>query len=247
MGLTPTEARIYLEGLTGTSHSLQELSRATRIKRPTLYHALHTLMEKGLVAEKKDVNKSFFTMADPRTLAGLLERQRDEIGERMETLTTLIPLLLKRVSSSRSEEISVVQYHGIQGMKTVVDIACFCKSHRWDIIAPYWNFLREYDPAYIRRYLRAKKSHHILSRTLWELTPKTRTLSAEEIRERNPRTLPASMRGRFKSMIILFDDKVAIFSSYAKKTAILITSKEIHEMFRTMFDAIWEVSEQPYA
>ncbi len=127
-------------------------------------------------------------------------------------------------------------------MKMVVDMACYCKSKKWNIIAPYQNFLRDYDSEYAQNYLRARKNHGITSRTLWELTPQKRPMTAQELKDRNPRIMPESMLGKFKSMIILFDDKVAVFSSYEKKTAILITSKEIHAMYMAMFEAIWEIS-----
>ena len=242
-GLTPTEAKIYLAGLVGRSVSLQDLAKRTKIKRPTLYHALHTLIDKGLVSEKKQSNKSYFSMCEPQMLRGLIEQQRQTVDDRMETLTSLIPLLLKEQGSAKREEINVMQYHGIEGMKTVIDIACYCQSRHWDIIAPYHNFLREYDQAYAQRYLRARKLHRITARTLWELTKEKRPLTPEEVRERNPRIMPTSMQGMFQSMIILFDDKVAMFSSYQKKSAILISSKEIHQMFLAVFNAIWEVSE----
>jgi hypothetical protein len=57
--------------------------------------------------------------------------------------------------------------------------------------------------------------------------------------------MPEVMRGKFDSMLILFDDKVAVFSSLEKASAVLVTSKETHEIFRAMFDGLWSVS-TPY-
>ena len=131
-------------------------------------------------------------------------------------------------------------------MKMVMDMAFYCRSKKWDVIAPYKNFLREYDPEYAKRYLEARKRYGITSRALWEpqFTKSSRELTAEEQRDRSPRFMPVEMRGRFKSMIFIFDDKVAIFSSYEKLSAVLITSKEMNEMFQAMFDSLWEVSER---
>ena len=56
--------------------------------------------------------------------------------------------------------------------------------------------------------------------------------------------MPWVMHGKFKSMMILFDDKIAIFSSYEKLSTIFITSKEMHTMFQAMFEGLWEFSEQ---
>lgn len=246
MGLTETEARIYVAGLAHASATLQELSRQTMIKRPTLYHALQRLMERGLVAERKTGNRSSFTMAPPETMFALLERQRETIDEQAKALTAVLASLQRAKGFAKGEDVSIVHYHGAQEMKMVMDIAFYCKSKRWDVIAPYHNFVRDSGPEYARKYLRSRKAHKIVSRVLLERVPGARKWSGQEITERNPRYMPASMQGKFKSMIMLFDDKVALFSSSGNLSAILITSKELHAMMRAMYEAIWDVSE-PYA
>ena len=100
------------------------------------------------------------------------------------------------------------------------------------------------DKQYAEYYLNARKYNNIISRSLWEKKPNGRKLTAQEIHECNPRFLPESMHGKFKSMMILFDDKVAIVSPLEKLSAILITSKEIHQMLAMMFESIWNVSEE---
>jgi hypothetical protein len=50
------------------------------------------------------------------------------------------------------------------------------------------------------------------------------------------------MHGKFKSVIIIFDDKIAIISSIKELTAILIQSQEIHDTFLAMFEGLWESS-----
>lgn len=244
IGMTETEATIYVAGLAHESVTLQELSRQTKIKRPTLYHALQRLMEKGLVAERRTSNRSSFTMSPPETMFALLERQRETVDERMKALNVILSSLQRQRGFAEGENVSIVHYHGKQEMKMVMDIAFYCKSKRWDVIAPYHNFVREIDPEYGQKYLRARKTHHITSRVLWEPMPGARKLPPQEIRERNPRYMPASMCGKFQSMIMLFDDKIAIFSSVKTQSAILITSKELHAMFLAMYEAIWDVSEK---
>lgn len=245
LGLTPTEAKLYLAGLSGGSMTIQNLGAATHIKRPTIYHALSTLREKGLVAEKRLLGKAHFSMSAPATIAALLERRKEKIERQAQGLGDLIPLLESLRGSAAFEEISVVEYSGIDGMKTAMDIALYCKSRRWDIIAPFDNFLRKYDKTYAKKYLAERARKGITSRTLWEDSMREgRKLTQAELTERNPRLMPWVMHGKFKSMLILFDDKVAIFSSYEKQTAMIITSKDLHALFQAMFNGLWEFSEQ---
>lgn len=244
VGMTGTESVIYAAGLSHGPLTVQEIVKATSIKRPTVYHALGTLAAKGLVSERAGMKKGVYVMSAPGTIRGILAAQRDTLDARLHTFDSLIPLLEKMAAKEGSAQTHIAQHDGIDGMKAVLDVAFRCKSKRWDIIAPYKNFLREYDADYAKRYLRARKFYGITSRTLWEDGMREgKRLSVEEIRERNPRLMPWAMHGKFRSMLILFDDKVAIFSSFEMHSATLITSKELHGMFSAMFEALWEFSE----
>ena len=245
LGLTSTEAHIYLNGLAHGSCTVQDIAHKTKIKRPTVYHALSTLLEKGLILETKVQNRTHFKSTPPEHMRGIIEQQRALVDERSRRLEELLPSLLHINTSPTHNGISVIQHEGIEGMKMVMDMAFYCTSKKWDIIAPYKNFLREYDKAYAQKYLNARKYRGITSRTLWEDTMREgRRLTAEEIQERNPRLMPKALHGKFKSMMIFFDDKIAIFSSYEKLSAVLITSSELHTMFQAMFDGLWESSEK---
>jgi sugar-specific transcriptional regulator TrmB len=243
LGLTSTEARLYLAGLGLENVTISELTKKTRIKRPTVYHAIDTLRAKGLVADHRTGSKLTYEMCPPESLRDLVEKQKAQVDSRAVELEKLIPLLIEH-KPKKDDEFSVVHYSGIEGMKMVMDIAFYCRGKYWDVIAPYENFLREYDPEYAKRYLQARKYYGITSRALWEprFMENNRQLSKEEQRDRNPRFMPATMRDRFKSMIFIFDDKVAIFSSYEKLSAVLITSKEMKNMFQAMYDTLWEIS-----
>lgn len=245
VGLTGTEAAIYAAGLSHGPLSVQEIVKATSIKRPTVYHALGTLAAKGLVSERAGMKKGVYVMSAPGTIRGILAAQRDTLDDRLHKLDGLIPLLENLAARKAGPgHTHITQHDGIDGMKAVLDVAFRCKTKKWDIIAPYRNFLREYDAEYAKRYLRARKFYGITSRTLWEDGMRDgKKLDAEEVRERDPRLMPWAMHGKFKSMLILFDDKIAIFSSFESHSATLITSKELHGMFSAMFEALWEFSE----
>lgn len=242
IGLTSTEATIYLTGLGAESVDVREIGVKTKIKRPTIYHALNTLLEKGLVAERKVGNRVQFSMSSPKQLKAYIQRQKEQLDAQEDRLDSLIPLLEKQVGGNHKDPHTIVEYKGVEGIKMVLDVAFYCRSKHWDIIAPVDNFLKQYDKQYADYYLRARTYNGITSRSLWEDGFGGRKLTKEEIESRNPRFMPKSMQGKFHSMIILFDDKVAIISPLEKLSATLITSKEIHGMLSAMFNSIWEVS-----
>jgi sugar-specific transcriptional regulator TrmB len=242
LGLTKTEAAIYRAGLARSPASATELSRKTGIKRPTAYHALETLMQKGLAAKKGAGARLAFSMTPPAALKNLVDRQIDRLERQKSAIDDLVPLLARNAAPASAD---VAQYEGLEGVKAVVEEALYCRSRRWDIIAPKENFFSSFDRAYAKYFLETRARRGITARSLWEKGLPRHVLSAEEIRQREPRWLPDAMKGAFKSLIILFDDKVAIISSYDALSAILIRSDEIRATFTAMFGMLWQGAE-PY-
>lgn len=242
LGLSKTEASLYRAGLALSPASATELSRKTGIKRPTVYHALETLMRKGLASKKGSGSRLVFSMAAPSTLASLVDRQIDALEKRKASIDLLAPLLAAHASAARVE---VAHHEGVEGVRAVVEEALYCKSRRWEIIAPKENFFGQFDRDYARYFLETRQSRGIIARSLWEKGLPRHVLSEQELRMRNPRWLPDAVKGAFKSLLILFDDKVAIISSYDALSAILITSDEVHATFKAVFEALWLTAE-PY-
>jgi HTH-type transcriptional regulator, sugar sensing transcriptional regulator len=243
LGLTETESAIYLTGLGYSAIGVSELEKQTRIKRTTIYHALNTLMQKGLVSKKGVEGRLIFSMTHPENIKRLLDNEINLIENRKKELDEIIPLLVAQ-KNQKSSEIKVMHYEGIQGIKLVVEEALYCKSKHWDIIAPEKNFFSEFDEEYADYYLKTRKENCVTARTLWEYNLPKRILTSEDIRERCPRYIPEIMHGKFKSVIIIFDDKVAIISSLKELSAILIQSKEVHDSMLAMFEGIWQNSKE---
>ncbi|MFC1640561.1 TrmB family transcriptional regulator [Patescibacteria group bacterium] len=242
IGLTDTEATIYLEGLMYPSVSARELEKQTAIKRTTVYHALNTLSAKGLVSRKGTEAKMRFMMSRPENIKRLIEKKMETLKDQSSELDSLIPLL----ATQKEDEANfhVAHYEGIEGIKLVVEEALYCKSDHWDIIAPSKNFFSEFDKKYAVYYIKARKQRGITARTLWELDVNRRALTPEEIKQRQPRVLPKVMHGKFKSVMILFDDKIALISSIKELSAVLITNQEMHDTLLAMFEGLWASSEE---
>lgn len=246
LGLTPTETSVYLSGLSYTEVDVRTLVRETGVKRPTLYHALETLMQKGMASKRGTARRLVFSMVAPDRLEQLVERRMQELTSQKKMLSDIIPLIRERVGRAAEQTIQVSQFDGIEGIKTVVEEALYCKSRHWDIIAPRKNFFSDFDPEYARYYLDTRNARGLTARTLWERDALEigRPLSADEIAQRNPRYLPQRLHGRFESVMMLFDDKVALIGSLSSLSAVLIHSKEVHRFMSVMFDGLWEISEE---
>jgi sugar-specific transcriptional regulator TrmB len=244
IGLTQTESALYMAGLQYPSLGVNELEKQTGIKRTTIYHALDTLMQKGLVAKVGTEFKTRFSMTKPENIKLLIDKEIAQLKSKKQDLDEIIPLLNQKRRLYESD-IRVSHYEGIEGIKLIVEEALYCKSHHWDIIAPTQNFFSEFDKEYAKYYLQTRKENRVTTRSLWEysLSEQSRALTPEEIRERSPRYLPKVMHGKFNSVIIIFDDKVAFITSLKELSGILVQSHDIHTTISAVFEGLWSASQ----
>jgi len=244
VGLTSTEISLYLAGLSYDSVGVSELVKQTGIQRTTVYHALDTLIQKGLVSKRGTGTRLEFTMANPTIIEKFLNQQVALLQKNIDEFKNVLPLL-EKYDVNKESKVVTSQFDGISGIKTVVEEALYCRSGRWDIIAPKENFFAEFDRKYASYFLKARAARGIVTRSLWEKGVNRHVLTAGEIQQRNPRYVPAEMAGKFKSVIILFDDKVAFISSLKGKHALLIQSEELFKTMTVMFESIWNKA-KPY-
>jgi sugar-specific transcriptional regulator TrmB len=238
LGLTDTEAQIYSTLLSFDDLSPNTLVNETELQRTTIYHALKTLEQKGLVSKRLKNSKLNYSANNPKDIERYLDHQIESIKGKKQELRSLLPALLK-LTKNKNNTFKVNQYEGIEGIKNIIDEALYCHSRHWEIIAPKKNFFSEFDPKYAKYFLNTRLENRIIARSLWEGPDWGRILTEEEIAKRNPRYLPAIMYGKFKSVILLFDDKLALIPSLKEKTAVMIQSQEIHETMLAMFEGLW--------
>lgn len=241
IGLTDTEIKVYLVGLAYQNLGVSEIVKETGVNRTTVYHALDTLMQKGLVAKKNIGAKLVFNMTQPESINNLLEERIKMLEKQKDEVAAIIPLLTQKRQGA-SSKVLVSHYEGIEGIKLVVEDAFYCRSGHWDLISPLKNFFSEFDSNYAKYFVETRKKRGITSRSLWESAPTHKFLTQSIIKERNPRILPEIMHGKFQSVICLYDDKVAIISSLKTLSAILIQSEEIHKTLFAIFEGLWHNS-----
>jgi sugar-specific transcriptional regulator TrmB len=245
LGLSETEAIVYVAGRRRGSAVASVLAQDAGIKRTTVYHALRTLQEKGLVTSTTlDDQVDSFSFLSPETLTHYIEREQAELEQKKKSIDKIIPFLGKL--EDKAEYVSLArQFQGEAGVKAAIDEALYCKNKQWDIIAPGNNILHKLGDEYARYFLETRVKRKIIARSLWEKDTTRRKLNPVEIAARNPRFLPEHMQGKFRSMAIMYDDSILFISSAKKPKAVIIQSQEYNSIMSLLFEGLWEIS-QPY-
>jgi sugar-specific transcriptional regulator TrmB len=144
VGLTDTEALIYMCGIGVESMSVQEIGAETGIKRPTIYHALHTLTDKGLVTEVEHAEKTGFRMNAPTHLLAWVQKQKEELDQKENIVHRLSAQLA--ASGSHASDARIVAYTDAKNVQSLFDLAFFARSKQCVVVAPSESFIAEFDP-----------------------------------------------------------------------------------------------------
>lgn len=241
LGLTDTEATIYAATLPYQAVGVNELAARTGIKRTTIYYAAGSLVFKGFMAHKTIKGKTVFSAISPEFLQRSLETQKEQIENQEKDLMKLVPelRLLKKSPLFTTE---VKQFQGVDGVKAVYEEALYNQTRSWDAISPSMAFTEQYGQDFWEYVLQKRKERGIKTRTLWEVKKKIANHPLAHGLKREQRLMPHSMHGTFQSNVLIFDTHVALVTPASNPGAILIQSEELHNVFRSLFNTIWNIS-----
>ncbi len=245
IGLSKSEAALYVYGLSQGEFTVAAAVKGTGIKRATVYYALNQLVADGLAVESKSGKLLFYRMAAPETLTDYISLKTGKLAQKAANLSTILPLLRSSGSTETSQLRPLRHFTGAAEVRSALDIALFCSSRRWDIIAPIHNFVASSNKQYIKYFQRIREEQGISSRTLWEGKKSGPDLALRDIISRKPRYLPRRYHGAFGGMMILFDDKALLIGSDRQPEAILIQTSSVVELLTVLFDSLWQQAEKP--
>lgn len=243
LGLTDSETTVYLRMAAG-ARTARDLIKTTKMKRPTVYYALNSLEKRGLVSKSGKEGEATFALAPFERLVSIAKEKEDEAALLTEQIGELASSL-KTSASSVMEKPLVAFFEGIDAVKHVVMDVMYAKGRQVDLIVPEKTFFWGFGEAFIKKYIEERKRRGIKTKNLWEAKIAPRDLKTYYSTYADIRLLPATMKGKFKTTIFLFDDKTLYVSSMENCYAVLITSKEHADTIRALFDGLWSIA-TPY-
>jgi sugar-specific transcriptional regulator TrmB len=233
LGLQEKEAAIYLSLLELGESSVAEISKKSRIKRPTAYLILQALEEKGFVSKVMKERKKIYTPEQPRKLITETQLKLNEIQEIMPQLESLF---LKKEGKPR-----VVMYEGKDQLDHAYDESFFTSGE-----VLYMSTLKYSRELFPKTFKKAEKvdlyPDYRAARQLLDESQESRDFIKEY---KNPflqtRFIPKEFLP-FEIDMGIFGNKTLITSVKKEYFTISIESKEIANAFRSLFEAMWKLS-----
>ncbi len=244
LGLSESEATLYLKLIEDGALTAAELTKATQSKRPTVYYALRQLSDRGLVQKSGVPGVERFQAEAPEKLVTILKLREQELQALEEELRMMIPQMVPS-SVAREGVPSVSFYEGEAAMKQAIMETLYCRSRHIDTLTPQDNFFwQTKDQVFADRYVMERKNRKITTRHLWEalLTPANMTRFFPP--QAQIRILPKTMHGAFRTSVFLYDDKVMYVSSQKSGYVLVVKSKEHHELMSSIYNSLWEAASQ---
>jgi HTH-type transcriptional regulator, sugar sensing transcriptional regulator len=115
IGLSDKESVVYLSLVQVDNASVLDLSKRTKLKRPTVYVILESLAKKGLVSETTVGKKTHYQAEPPERLETFVERQKLVLDESSKRLKDIIPEI-KSIQRESGERPVVKYFEGREGI-----------------------------------------------------------------------------------------------------------------------------------
>jgi sugar-specific transcriptional regulator TrmB len=232
LGLSETEARIYLSMLELGPESVQNVAKRAEISRTAAYEIISHLQEKGLVSTFEKGKKTVFSAEDPEKLEdyfhGRMERMKIQLG----SLDRMLPEL--RVMKGGVHP-RVRFYTGEEGIRALFrDVGAVNTSEILEITNSdvVYNFLDEKLLVELRKIEGFKNL-------------KLKSLGRGVVKNPNPnaeiRELDQAL-GDFEGNIWIYKNHIAFVNLIGDIEVVIIENKVFAETFTVLFNAAWNCS-----
>jgi sugar-specific transcriptional regulator TrmB len=238
-GLSKPEASFYAAALKHGSAPVSKVAREAGLNRSSSYAVVASLVQKGLLGRVKKSKGLFVTPVSPKRILDIQQ-------ERHDSLTRQVGLLEEFFSQAKTEP-GVSFFEGPEGLKAVLNAAL--EEAKEICVFGDGDAFRKLIPGWMERYSARRSERKIKVRLLLKATPQTigafRYLRSSEPDEKKAytdlRLLPETMG--IKHGFDVYGHKVIMYSFEERPAAIVIESKAVSAMMRSVFDILWQVAD----
>lgn len=240
LGFMDKEAAVYMALLENGSCKASDLAKITGLNRVSTYDQLEALIKRGVVSKYKKESATFFSALDPARLLNYLDREKDELTQKIEKqkseVQNLLPELKTMMNFARKTRPQVRFFEGEKGMREAYEDTLTSSEP----IRAFANIktMREGLPGFFPDYFKRRAAKKLSIRGI---VPKNEEWleqakhNKEEMRD--IRYLPDEMT--FSPEVNFYDDKMLI-ASWKEKMAIIIESKELVELMKLSYELLWK-------
>ncbi|HEY4483387.1 MAG TPA: helix-turn-helix domain-containing protein [Candidatus Paceibacterota bacterium] len=230
-GLSPNEAGVYLTALSLGATTALALSRASGIKRTTIYSVIETLKQRGLMAEELKGLKTVFVPSDPLKLKEVADERKQQLETNMSEFSTLYNL--------RDEQGTLRYYQGLEAVKGVYDsILRDIKPNEFYLVIADTEHWQKLDQKYFDSFVDRRAKMELEMRLLFTNSGRAQHMKKFE-RNFNQKVKILPEGTVLSASIIITPQKIVIHQYNLPISAIVIQTKSAIQSQKEMFELIW--------
>ena len=231
-GLSKNEVKVYLALLSLGEATVRELSLESEIRRTTIYLTTEKLIQKGIIGQYKSKYGTHFVPSPINSLTSRLDNIRGDIEK-------ILPML-KAIEKKELTSPVVKYYQGKQGYHTILDDSLAKPSSEVLYLGSAQDLNEIIGETYVlEKYIPERLKNRIYFRELVFPDEFSKALKAKDNQElRKTKFLPEDYQ--FSGNMIIYQDKIAYFSSKLELISVLIQSPDIAEMEKKKFELLWK-------
>lgn len=231
LGLSPTEAGLYLVLLEVGSTKSGDLIRRANLQSSTVYHTLATLIEKGLASYVMKGKIKHFQAEPPESFLSILEDKRRKFEEALPEI--------KRRQNIGIQQKSARVYEGLNGLKSAFEdvLGTMKRGEQYYFFQVSPEFLKdERVAAFFRNYHRKRSGRGIRVRGLAINGAKAGMKGIYNV----PHTEVRFVREFLPTGLVVYKDKLLTLDWDDEPAAFTIQSKSVADSYRKFFEQKWK-------
>ncbi len=236
IGLSEKEAQVYLSALELGPAVVQDISKKASVNRATTYVMIESLASRGLMSTFVKGKKRFFSAETPERLLSIVRLQRRELEEKEKEVMATLPKLqaLHNLEGARPQ----IRYlEGTEGVHTVREIFQVMEGEFIEIVpvqdAENLEEIMQHREAHIHELRKRGASYRTLAVMDTPDFSKIPKLEGGEIR-----IIPTD-KFPIHGEIVVRGHTTFMYSYKSNLLGVVVTSKEIAETIKAMFDLAW--------
>lgn len=234
IGLSENEGKVYLASLQLGPSKVSRLSRASEVKRTTVYPVVESLIRKGLIREKVEGLKSVFVAENPDRLENILEERNKQLKE-------VFPQFKALYSLEGNE--SVIKYYDTnEGLKNVYRelLAELRTNDNYYVIGDpkrYDTSNEKFFKDFIQKRVKIKLNAKIL------LTPSELANEYKKFEKNFGEEVKIMLEGASTDVnVVITENKLIIHQIIEPRITMVIENKSIVKMQQMLFEMVWRMT-----
>ena len=244
-GLSEKEAKVYISLLELETATVGDIAKKSEVNRSSTYVVLDSLKKQGLVSTSGDKNILHYFATSPELLLKTAEDMATKQEEIRKRIDRLIPELNALHKDTKIKPIVKV-FEGKRGLINVFEDSFKSKEKFMRVFSSHKNIFNIM-PEYFQSYVQNRIKFGIKMRGIQpndEISKKIISMGPKNFDEA---MLIPTEKYRFPSDLAIYDNKIGYMSPEKGGFAVIIESKEMADVMKSIFDLAWEEAKRLHA